>query len=60
MLGFMHILEICFQPPNVWHKYQDRIENVGFYAHPINMSPPPKVWHKFRDRIENVVFLYTS
>ena len=23
-------------PPNVWHKYQDKIENIGFYKHPRN------------------------
>ena len=38
----LHILEICFHPPNIWHKYQDRSENVGFYTHPRNMFPPPK------------------
>ena len=42
MLAFIHILEICFHPTNVWHKSWDRIENFGFYTHPINMFPPPK------------------
>ena len=37
MLGFVHILEICFHPTNVWHESWDRIENFGFYTHPINM-----------------------
>ena len=37
MLGFVHILEICFHPTNVWHESWDKIENFGFYTHPINM-----------------------
>ena len=37
MLGFVHILEICLHHTNVWHKSWDRIENFGFYTHPINM-----------------------
>ena len=60
MLGFIHILEICFHPPNIWHKYQDRSENVGFCTHPRNMFPPPNVLLKFRERIKNVGFVYTS
>ena len=47
---FLYILE----PPNVWHKYQDRIENVGFYAHPRSMFPSPNILHKFQNRIKNV------
>merc|ERR1711994_489896 len=60
MLGFIHILEIFFHPPNIWHKYQDRSENVGFCTHPRNMFPPPNVLLKFRERIKNVGFVYTS
>ena len=26
-----------FHPTNVWHESWDRIENFGFYTHPINM-----------------------
>ena len=37
MLAFIHILEICFHPTNIWHESWDRIENFGFYTHPINM-----------------------
>ena len=45
MFGFTDLLEICFHPQNVWHEYQDIIENVGFYTPPRNMFPPPKFWH---------------
>ena len=31
------IPEICFHPPNVWYKYEDRIESVGFHTHPRNI-----------------------
>ena len=51
-----HMPEICFQPPNVWHEFWDRIENVVFYAHPRSMFPSPNVLHKFRNRIKNVGF----
>ena len=56
MFGFTDLLEICFHPQNVWHEYQDIIENVGFYTPPRNMFPPPKFWHEYQDRIENVFF----
>ena len=54
MFCFTDLLEICFHPQNVWHEYQDIIENVGFYTPPRNMFPPPKFWHEYQDRIENV------
>ena len=38
MLGFIHIPEICFRPPNVWHKFLDKIENVGLIHIPYTGS----------------------
>ena len=43
-LGFIHMPEICFHPPNVWHEFWDRIENVGFYTHPRSMFPSQQMF----------------
>ena len=60
MLCFHTSYKYVSNPQNVWHEYQDRIENVGFYTHPRNMFPPPNAWHEYQDRIENVFFLHIS
>ena len=53
MLSFIHILQICFHPPNIWHKYQ---KMLGF-VHILEICfHPTNVWHKSWDRIENFVF----
>ena len=41
MLGFLHIPEICFHPPNVLHEFRDRSEKVPFFTHPKSMFPFP-------------------
>ena len=54
-IGFIHIPEICCNPPNVWHKYQDRIENVALYTSQKYVSNPQNVLHEYQDRM-NVWF----
>ena len=48
-----------FPPPNVWHEFQNEIENAGFYTHQRNRFIPPKFF-AWIYRIElKVWILYT-
>ena len=60
MLGFIHIPEVCSHPNKSLYKYQERIENVWFYAHPRNMFPTPKCLAQISGENSKFCFFYTS